>query len=155
MPAINHIPAFSIRWTERNGSITKTQHVVDVDVNEHAGRQAPTGRIITTSSDELGPIPAGQKISDMTVIKTPETLAMASDLWKAVERSNIRQWVERSDAPGARLGGSDMEVVISRPGGKHEVYRASLDAPSQPIADIIAAAGKVIGDIRVGPRFSQ
>ena len=154
MPSVTYVPHFSIRWTEPEGALTKLQHVVDVDVNEHAGKMPSTGRITTTSSTELGPIPAGDKFSEMRIINDDQSRTMATDLWKAVQRSNVRQWVPAADDAG-RLGRSEMELIIDRPGGAQERYRADLKAPAQPIADVIAAAAKVIGDLRIGPRLSS
>lgn len=154
MPSVTYVPHFSIRWTEPAGTLTKTQHLVDVNVVEHAGKIPSTGHVTATSADQLGPIPVGDRISTSRVINSPESLKAATELWKAVQSSNVRQWLTRADAPGGRLGNEAMEIVISRPGGTHEVYRADLASPPQPIADVISAAGKVIGDLRVGPRFS-
>lgn len=152
MPSVTYVPHFSIRWTEPDGALTKMQHVVDVDVNEHAGKMPSTGRITTTSSAELGRIPAGDKFSEMRIINDEQSRTMATDLWKAVQSSNVRQWLQPSDT-SARLGRSEMELTIHRPGGAQEIFRADLHAPAQPIADVIAAAGKVIGDLRIGPRL--
>lgn len=142
--AIAPIPSFSVRWTEPSGRIGRTEYSVGVDVSTPTANRPLTGHIDVTTAESIGPLPSGDRVGTTHVVRTPEDLALAAGLWKAVQSSHVRQWVPSSDDSVARLGRNEMELVIGRARGESEIYRTSVgrDAPA-PIRDVIAAAASV------------
>jgi hypothetical protein len=146
------IPNFTVRWTEPEGHLSKTQHSVEVNVKTPNENRPLSGEITAESAGFLGPIPAGGLRSDTHMVKTDQDLAVARNLWNAVRGSAVQKWLTHEDTPGAKLDRNDMELVIRRGADSYDVYRADLKRPAAPVQDVIDAASKVIGDMRVGPR---
>lgn len=148
--AVRGMPPFTVRWTEPASAMRKTEHTVEVAVKVPNENRPLTGHITATSADFLGRLPAGSLISTSRVVNDDADLAKAQTLWKAVQGSNARQWLTRTDTPGGHLDRDDMELVIQRGREKFEVYRADLGKAPQPVQDVISAAGRVVGDLRLG-----
>lgn len=146
------IPSFSLRWTEPKGPIAKTEHNVEVNVVEHAGRVAPTGHVTATSAEQLGSLPAGGLISSTRFINDQASWNMANDLWKQVRGSAIDKWIPAATAPGGKLDRNDLELVITRGNAPREVYRTDTRHAAQPITDLIASASSVVGSLRLHPQ---
>lgn len=148
--AVPGMPPFSIRWTEPNGRLGKVEHTVDVKVHVPTdAKPVLTGHVTATSADFIGRIPSGSLISTSRVVNDDADLALASNLWKTVRDSHVNQWVPAAAAPGGKLDRDDMELVVQRGKDKFEVYRTDIGKGAQPIQDVLAAAGHVVGELRL------